>query len=61
MYNDQTSSVISEELAGKSPMVSSLLRTEVVSALNKGRQFMNLRLKVVVNEVGQAFIGMAVR
>ena len=42
-------------------MVSSLLRTEVVSALNKGRQFMNLRLKVVVNEVGQAFIGMAVR
>ena len=34
---------------------------EVVCVLNKGRQFMDQRLKVVVNEVGHAFSGMAIR
>ena len=36
MYNDETSSVTNNELAGKLPMVWSLLRKSLVSLTNEG-------------------------
>ena len=40
VYNDETSSVTSKELAGKLLMVREFVK-KVVSVLNKGWQFMN--------------------
>ena len=41
VYNDETSSVTSKELAGKLPMAGEEFVKKVVSVPNKGWQFMN--------------------